>query len=99
MKTWHWNALMLAVVVLLVAAPLRMVKSHGESFRGADDQAQEAIAEVAPGYQPWAHPLMEPPSGEVENFLFALQAAIGAGFLGYYFGYRRALAAAERKQA
>lgn len=35
------------------------------------------------------HPLYEPPSGEVESALFALQAALGAGVLAYYFGLRR----------
>jgi cobalt/nickel transport protein len=31
----------------------------------------------------------------VESLLFALQAAIGAGFIGYYFGTRRGKASAE----
>lgn len=34
-------------------------------------------------------PLYEPPSGEIESALFALQAALGAGVLAYYFGLRR----------
>lgn len=29
------------------------------------------------------------PSGDVESALFALQAALGAGVLAYYFGIRR----------
>jgi cobalt/nickel transport protein len=29
---------------------------------------------------------MEPPSGEVASMLFALQAALGAGFIGYWLG-------------
>lgn len=29
------------------------------------------------------------PSGEVESALFALQAALGAGLLAYYFGVRK----------
>lgn len=32
---------------------------------------------------------MEPPSGEIESLLFALQAAIGALIIGYAFGYWR----------
>ena len=32
---------------------------------------------------------MEPPSGEIESLLFALQAAIGAVIIGYFFGYWR----------
>ena len=31
----------------------------------------------------------EPPSGEIESLLFALQAAIGAIIIGYAFGYWR----------
>jgi cobalt/nickel transport protein len=30
---------------------------------------------------------MEPQSGEIETFFFALQAAIGAGIVGYYLGF------------
>ena len=33
--------------------------------------------------------IWEPPSGEIESLLFALQAAIGAGFIGYFIGYIR----------
>ena len=35
-------------------------------------------------WKPW-----EPPSGEIESLLFALQAAIGAGFIGYYVGKKQ----------
>jgi cobalt/nickel transport protein len=41
------------------------------------------------GYQPWFEPLWTPPSKEIESLLFSLQAALGAGLLGYYFGLRR----------
>jgi cobalt/nickel transport protein len=57
-----------------------------EIFRGADDQAKDVISELAPGYRPWFKPLMEPPSGEIGSLLFALQASLGAGFIGYYLG-------------
>jgi len=29
---------------------------------------------------------MEPPSNEIGSLLFALQAALGAGFIGYWLG-------------
>lgn len=48
-----------------------------------------AITAANPDYQPWFSPLWEPPSGEIESLLFALQAALGAGLLGYYLGLRR----------
>ncbi|GAB6158380.1 hypothetical protein JCM39194_15800 [Desulfotomaculum varum] len=81
------NLLLLAAVVALAILPLVVV--HDAEFGGADGQAENAIAEIKADYQPWFQPLWEPPSGEIESLLFALQAALGAGFIGYYFGYRR----------
>lgn len=90
----YQNLLLVLGVVILVAVPLRMVQKPApgpdgkevEIFRGADDQAREAIGTIAPGYRPWATPLLEPPSGEIGSLLFALQAALGAGFIGYWLG-------------
>jgi len=90
----YQNLLMMIAVVMLVAVPLRMVKKPApgpdgkevEIFRGADDKAKDVIGTIAPGYHPWFKPLLEPPSGEIGSLLFALQAALGAGFIGYYLG-------------
>jgi len=60
-----------------------------EPFQGADDRASKLIESLRPGYKPWAKPLFEPPSGEVESALFAIQAALGAGVLFYYLGYAK----------
>ncbi|OHB30808.1 MAG: cobalt ABC transporter substrate-binding protein CbiN [Desulfuromonadaceae bacterium GWC2_58_13] len=95
-KQWQ-NGLMLLAVILLIAYPLLTVRvpdpgSEGETaeiFTGADGQAEGVIREIAPDYRPWAEPLMVPPSGEIESLLFALQAVLGAGFIGYYVGVRR----------
>lgn len=76
------NGLMLLAVILLVVLPLLLV--NGE-FGGADDAAEGVITEIAPGYEPWFKPLTELP-GETESMLFALQAAIGAGVIGYSIG-------------
>lgn len=81
------NIILLILVVLLAAVPLCLQKDA--DFGGSDDKAKEMINEVNPGYQPWFSSLWEPPSSEVESFLFALQAGLGAGFIGYYFGYLR----------
>ncbi|MCP9960061.1 MULTISPECIES: energy-coupling factor ABC transporter substrate-binding protein [Streptomyces] len=85
------NTLLLLVVAALAALPLALGLGEGreEPFAGADAQAETAITEIAPDYEPWFAPLYEPPSGEVESALFALQAALGAGVLAYYFGLRR----------
>lgn len=93
MKTYQ-NLLLLLAVIALVALPLWMVKkpapgSDGkqiEIFAGADDKAKDLVGTIAPDYKPWVKPLMEPPSGEIGSLLFALQAALGAGFIGYYLG-------------
>ncbi|WP_285705528.1 energy-coupling factor ABC transporter substrate-binding protein [Microtetraspora sp. NBRC 16547] len=85
------NLLLLAAVAALAVLPLAMGAGEGreEPFAGADAQAEAAIGELAPHYKPWFASLYEPPSGEIESALFALQAAVGAGFLGYYFGVAR----------
>ncbi|MBF0363458.1 MAG: energy-coupling factor ABC transporter substrate-binding protein [Oligoflexia bacterium] len=90
----HKNILMLLTVLLLVIAPLILVKRppadntgrEVEIFAGADDKAKSVITEISPDYKPWFSPIMEPPSGEIGSLLFALQAALGAGFIGYFFG-------------
>ncbi|MFJ8861850.1 energy-coupling factor ABC transporter substrate-binding protein [Streptomyces sp. NPDC102451] len=85
------NALLLIVVAALAVLPLALGLGDGEEepFAGADAQAETAITEIDPDYEPWFSPLYEPPSGEIESALFALQAALGAGVLAYYFGLRR----------
>ncbi|MEU3750413.1 MULTISPECIES: energy-coupling factor ABC transporter substrate-binding protein [Streptomyces] len=85
------NALLLLVVAALAVLPLALgLGDHKEEpFTGADAEAETAITELQPDYEPWFSPLYEPPSGEIESALFALQAALGAGVLAYYFGVRR----------
>ncbi|MFF3489112.1 energy-coupling factor ABC transporter substrate-binding protein [Streptomyces sp. NPDC002701] len=85
------NSLLLFVVAALAVLPLALgLGDHKEEpFAGADAEAETAITEIEPDYEPWFSPLYEPPSGEIESALFALQAALGAGVLAYYFGVRR----------
>ncbi|MEV7192407.1 energy-coupling factor ABC transporter substrate-binding protein [Streptomyces sp. NPDC093510] len=85
------NTLLLLIVAALAVLPLALGLGDDEEepFAGADAQAETAITEIDPDYEPWFSPLYEPPSGEVESALFALQAAIGAGVLAYYFGLRK----------
>ncbi|MFD3545770.1 energy-coupling factor ABC transporter substrate-binding protein [Streptomyces sp. NPDC058655] len=84
------NTLLLLLVAALAVLPLALGLGEGkeEPFAGADAQAESAISELKPDYEPWFSPLYEPPSGEIESALFALQAALGAGVLAYYFGVR-----------
>lgn len=85
------NALLLLAVAALAVLPLVLGSGDHkeEPFAGADAEAETAITEIEPDYEPWFSPLYEPPSGEIESALFAVQAALGAGVLAYYFGLRR----------
>jgi cobalt/nickel transport protein len=85
--------LLLLVVVALSVTPLFLIRDS--EFGGADGAAEEAILEISPDTEPWFQPFWEPPGGETESLLFALQAAIGAGVIGYFFGLKRGQRRAE----
>jgi cobalt/nickel transport protein len=87
MKFRTWG--ILAAVVLLTVLPLWLVSAPpggAGMFGGSDDAAREAIGTVAPGYRPWFAPVFEPASAEIASLLFALQAAAGAGVIGFWLG-------------
>jgi cobalt/nickel transport protein len=44
------------------------------------------VNEIDPSYRPWFSPVFRPSSGEIESGLFALQAALGAGYFGFALG-------------
>lgn len=84
-----WTAIILLTVLPLwfAAAPPEGPGSGAPpAFSGADSRAQQAIGIIAPNYKPWFAPLFEPPRGEIASLLFALQAAIGAGVIGFWLG-------------
>lgn len=80
------NWLIVFVVIALAVLPLIFVKGE---YGGADGEAEEAIGEIQPDYEPWFGGVFEPPSGEIESLLFVSQAAIGAGVIGYAIGFYR----------
>ncbi|MCR6544847.1 energy-coupling factor ABC transporter substrate-binding protein [Dehalobacterium formicoaceticum] len=90
-----YSWILILIVIILAVTPLFLVQDS--EFGGADGLAEEAITEVDPSYEPWFTPFWEPPGGETESLLFALQAALGAGFLGYYFGLKKGQAKAAAK--
>jgi cobalt/nickel transport protein len=93
------TGLMIAAVVALAVVPLFIhapVKDE-DAFTGADGQAKSLIGTIQPGYKEWFSPLFEPPSGEIESLLFSLQAALGAGLIGFYFGRARGRQEAAKK--
>ncbi|MGY1717480.1 MULTISPECIES: energy-coupling factor ABC transporter substrate-binding protein [unclassified Blastococcus] len=79
------NALLVVAVVALFAVPLLLDGGRSE-FGGTDAAVTEELE--ADGYTPWFDSLFSP-SGEVESGLFALQAALGGGVLGYVLGRLR----------
>ena len=84
----HRSVWLLAAAAAIIAAPLT-IPGLGGAFKGSDGLGTDAINEAMPGYKPWFQPLWKPPSGEVESLLFSLQAALGAGLLGYAIGRRQ----------
>ena len=83
------TALMILAIVFLASLPLVLHRPNTgtDAFGGADDKAKEVVANLHPAYKPWVQPLWNPPSGEIATLLFSLQAALGAGVIGYYLGY------------
>ena len=105
------NLLLIVAVILLSALPLWFIEKPApdaegktaEIFTGSDDKAKDMIGNIAPDYKPWFSPLIEPASGEIASLLFALQAALGAGVIGYWLGVsvtrEKIRREAERKKA
>jgi cobalt/nickel transport protein len=79
------NLLIVLAVVALFAIPL-LVDGGTSEYGGTDAAVTEELE--ADGYTPWFDSLFSP-AGEVESGLFALQAAIGGGALGYVIGRLR----------
>ena len=94
-QKWN-NWLLLGGVLILAAAPF--IFARNAEFAGADDRAAKAVTEVQPGYQPWFKPLMNVASCEVQTFLFASQAAVGAGTLGFLIGLYKGRSEQSKKQ-
>lgn len=99
------NLILILLAVAIGAFPLWYVNKPApgpdgrpaEIFKGADDQARETISTIAPNYKPWFNSILEPPSTEIGSLLFALQAGIGSGFLGYWIGRSTTLAKMRKK--
>ncbi|HKX30134.1 MAG TPA: cobalt transport protein CbiN [Blastocatellia bacterium] len=74
--------LILTVLLIVLVSPFVMKRLGWlDSFVGTDNQAQTMIGRIRPDYRPWFGSVFTP--GEHEEWLFALQAAIGAGVFGY----------------
>lgn len=83
--------IVLAILLIFVAQFIYISSTTNAEFGGADDKPEGVIDQITGGtYKPIAKPIWEPPSAEIESLFFALQAAIGAGVIGYFLGYYRA---------
>lgn len=78
------NSLLLSASAGIVL--LTLLSQQGALFEGVDAIALNAINRISPNYIPWVKPLFQPPSTEVESLIFSLQAAIGAGTIGFIWG-------------
>lgn len=81
------NIIIIGLCILITIAPF-IINKNG-AFEGSDGQAGDLITEINSDYEPWFESIWEPPSGEVESFLFSMQAALGAGFIGYYIAKKK----------
>ncbi len=85
-------ALVALFVVSLALAP-RPTDPDAEAFGGTDAVVTTQLEDA--GHEPWFTPIFAPGSGEIESGLFALQAALGAGVLGFALGNLRGRRAAQ----
>lgn len=85
---WWITSLLLVGVALIIAASLALApdptEEGAEAFGGTDARVTQILEED--GARPWFTPVFEPGSSEVESGLFALQAALGGGLLGFALG-------------
>jgi len=85
MTLFKRNLILIMIAAVIIIIPLILYSGGGAEFAGADGQAEEAIGEIDPNYEPWFSGI-ELPSGEVESFLFCVQAAAGSGIICFILG-------------
>jgi len=98
----------LAVVAILAFCGVFLFTSStmtGAEFAGSDNVGSGMIAELSgkpvESFAPLI-PQWEPPSGEIESCLFALQSAIGGicvgGVFGYWLGQKKSMSETKANQ-
>ena len=91
----------LAILAILAFCALFVITSSmmgNAKFAGSDTIGSSQIAKITGIPEEEYRPLIwqwVPPSGEVESALFALQAAVGGIFVGWFFGYWKGLKGRE----
>jgi cobalt/nickel transport protein len=91
--TYKYTLELLSGIALIAFCALFLYTSatlSGAEFAGSDNVGSGLIAELSgiplENFQPLI-PQWEPPSGEIESCLFALQAAVGGILIGGVFGF------------
>lgn len=99
MQNMKLEIIAMGVIILFIAAFAAVSSQEGHEWSGADSQAEDVISDLTGGpYQPWYSSIYQPPSGEIESLLFALQAAIGSLIIGYFLGYYRGRAGLQMQE-
>lgn len=83
------GVVLVVVASAVVFAPFLIVRKDHAAWNGADGQVTAVVEAAQPEYRPWVATAWKPPSTEIESLLFSLQAALGAGALGYVLGWIR----------
>lgn len=90
MGNYKLEILTIIAILGFIAVFLSVSSGGSHEFNGSDDVGSEKISELTgqpiESFKPLI-PQYEPPSGEIESTLFALQCAFGALILGLIFGY------------
>lgn len=87
---------LIILVLAIIFSPLLLLGN--QEFLGADFLAEKQIQEMSPAYEPWFTNIFVPKSSEIESLLFAFQAALGAGFIGYCIGLFKGRKESSSKQ-
>jgi cobalt/nickel transport protein len=94
---WKYRFEILALIAVVVFCALFLytsARTGDAEFAGSDTVGSSQISRITGIPEEEFHPLIwqwVPPSGEVESALFALQAAVGGIFVGWFFGYWKGL--------
>jgi len=90
---YRYTLEILAAIAVVMFCALFLYTSatmNGAEFAGSDNVGSGLIAQISgipvDNFQPLI-PQWEPPSGEIEACLFALQAAVGGILVGGVFGF------------
>jgi cobalt/nickel transport protein len=89
-KNWTLELITFIAIIAFIAIFLLVSAGGTHEFSGSDNVGSTKIAELSGVSEDSFTPLIpqwQPPSGEIEACLFALQASFGGIILGLVFGY------------